>query len=286
MRPHPYLLVAGIVLLVASSPARAAHSFDSCTGTIASLPAVISTQGTWCLTSDLATSLASGAAISVNVNNVTIDCNGFKLGGLGAGMGTGTIGVQGTTRSNLVVRNCHFRGFRIGVQGTGSGFRIHDNRLEGSTQRAVSIGGDEHTVRGNIVTDTGGSTIGTGAGYGIVVSGSGDVIENTIGNVFARAGSAQGAWGILVNDDEVPAHTTVAANRIRGVLGDGAGASVAIRTAATGRTTLLDNVAFGNGVGIGLQCVTNTGAVRGNSLLGFATGISGCSSDGANVVKP
>ncbi|HEY0661599.1 MAG TPA: hypothetical protein VGD21_09825, partial [Lysobacter sp.] len=76
---------AGIAVLaillagpVAPAPAQAAQSYDNCTGFIDSLPATITTQGTWCLRKDLSTAMSSGNAITIATNNVTIDCNDFK----------------------------------------------------------------------------------------------------------------------------------------------------------------------------------------------------------------
>ena len=83
------LTCATALLAVYASPALAAESYDNCTGYIESLPASISTQGTWCLRKDLATGMASGNAIEVKANNVVIDCNDFKIGGLAAGAGAG-----------------------------------------------------------------------------------------------------------------------------------------------------------------------------------------------------
>src|SRR4029079_7326065 len=95
--------------------ALAAQSYDNCTGYITVLPAIISTQGTWCLKQDLATAITSGAAITINTNNVTIDCNNFKLGGLAAGLGTNAYGVFANNRFNATVRHCNVRGFYVGV---------------------------------------------------------------------------------------------------------------------------------------------------------------------------
>src|SRR5690348_2627551 len=41
-------------------PARAAQSYDNCTGFIDSVPATVSTQGTWCLRHDANTAITSG----------------------------------------------------------------------------------------------------------------------------------------------------------------------------------------------------------------------------------
>src|SRR5690606_24652633 len=84
------LLLGG---LAATQPARAAQSYDACTGFIDSVPATISTQGVWCLRKDLSTNITSGNAITIATNNVTIDCNDFKLGGLAAGNGSNAFGI-------------------------------------------------------------------------------------------------------------------------------------------------------------------------------------------------
>jgi hypothetical protein len=63
--------VALVLLAAAASPALAAESYDNCTGFIDPLPAVITTQGTWCLRKDLRTAVASGHAITIATNNVT-----------------------------------------------------------------------------------------------------------------------------------------------------------------------------------------------------------------------
>ena len=106
------VLLAGVSLL---PTARAAESYDSCTAFITALPAVIGTQGTWCMNKDLATAMTSGVAISVQANNVTIDCNGFKLGGLAAGPLSTTRGIESEGRANITVRDCNVRGFAVGI---------------------------------------------------------------------------------------------------------------------------------------------------------------------------
>ena len=96
---------AGLLVLLGiacfAAPVQAAESYDNCTGFIDSLPATISTQGTWCLRKHLYTSVTSGAAISVLTDNVTVDCNHFRLSGLGAGIGTNAVGISaGASRLN------------------------------------------------------------------------------------------------------------------------------------------------------------------------------------------
>ena len=126
--------------MLAFPPAAAADTYETCTGTITALPAVITTQGTWCLAGDLGTGLGSGDAVTIGTNNVTLDCNGYKLGGLAAGTGTLAIGIHAEDHLNATVRNCSIRGFHQGIvfEGTGSGgHAIEDNRFDGNRVRRI-----------------------------------------------------------------------------------------------------------------------------------------------------
>src|SRR4249920_3461142 len=88
-----FFLLTLAMLFGAPRAAHAAESYDNCTGYINSLPAVISTGGIWCLKHDLSTAI-DGDAIHINgTNDITIDCNNFKIGGLAAGIGTNATGI-------------------------------------------------------------------------------------------------------------------------------------------------------------------------------------------------
>src|SRR5687768_16439274 len=122
--------LAALVLLVAVhvAPAHAAESYDNCTGFIETLPATISTQGTWCLKHDVSTAITSGNAITIAANNVTLDCNDFKVGGLAAGDSSAANGVYAASRLNATVRQCGVRGFSQGIWLDGAGHLVEDNR--------------------------------------------------------------------------------------------------------------------------------------------------------------
>src|SRR5688500_14558552 len=148
----------GLLALSLLSPAYAAESYDNCTGTIASLPTTISTQGTWCLKTNLSTNIATGAAISIATNNVTIDCNDFRIGGLGAGITTDTVGILINNSLNTTIRNCGVRGFLTGIRvaGSASGTLIEHNRLDQNTDAGITLEGSGHVVSFNRIVDTGG----------------------------------------------------------------------------------------------------------------------------------
>src|SRR4249919_326642 len=123
-----FALCLGLIM----TPAHA-ETFHTCGTIIAIIPTVITTQGVYCLSHDVNTAITAGKAIDVQTNNVTIDCNGYKIGGLAGGTGSNAYGIFADTRLNITVRNCGIRGFYFGINLTGSGGAGHlveDNRLD------------------------------------------------------------------------------------------------------------------------------------------------------------
>ena len=279
------LLVLAWVLVPGSAQAETYHT---CAGFITSLPAVISTQGTWCMKQDLATAVTSGNAITINTNNVTIDCNDFKLGGLAAGVGTSALGISAIGRSNVTVRHCNVRGFYVGIyleDIAGGGHAVEDNRLDGNTFNGVLVEGDGSVVRRNRVSDTGGSTV-TASPYGIATTGSVDVIDNTVSGMTSTAGSNANVFGIHT-DFNVDAEVT--GNRVRGLVPDGTGASFGIFNLNSERITMRSNDVHGNGAlgSVGFRCTTGTiGNALDNVINRFETGMTNCVDAGGNVVNP
>ena len=90
-----------IALFGASASASAAESYDSCAGFIDTVPATITTQGTWCLRHNLSTSATGIHAIEIQNSNVTIDCNGFKIGNGPAGTNTNSVGIFSEGFANI-----------------------------------------------------------------------------------------------------------------------------------------------------------------------------------------
>jgi len=178
------LIVAGGFIAFAL-PAHAAESYDNCTGFIDSLPATIGSQGTWCLRKDLSTGMSSGQAILVATNNVTLDCNDFKIGGLSAGVATEAVGIRAQARQNISVRNCSVRGFNYGVSLAGDNHSVVDSRFDLNTLVGIYMSGDGNEARSNVVSATGGQPL-TGFALGIVLAGPGArVLDNRVHGVSA-----------------------------------------------------------------------------------------------------
>ena len=280
------LLMSAVAALVPVS-ALAAQAYDNCTGFITAVPATLTTQGTWCMRQDLTTSITSGAAITIANNNITLDCNDFKLGGLGGGASTQAQGIAATDRFNVTVRNCNLRGFYRGIYVIGSsntttgGHVIEDNRMDNSTRTGMRIDGDGSVVRRNFVRDTGGSTL--GAAFAINTLGDIDLIDNTVTGVAPGAdggGNGSGyALRVELNDGGV-----VQGNRVRGVTSLGTGAAYGIFMASGTRVSVRDNHVAGPGDSP-LICPDATSGAKDNTFFGFSSSFSGCTNDGGNVVK-
>lgn len=279
------LLFAGLALFPVRS--EAAQSLDACVGYIDSVPATITTQGVWCLRQDLNTANTYGAAISIAANNVTIDCNGFKLGGLAGGFGTQATGIDAYNQSNSTVRHCNVRGFRFGVFLYTSdltslgGHVVEDNRFDNNRSRALVIRGTGSVVRRNQVIDTGGSTYEAGSATGIETQGAIDILDNTISGVVPFADNGTGsATGIYASSNP---DGNISGNRVRGLVHIGAaGGTAGILTAGGTHMSLRGNDVVGDDHGTGLTCSNGGSRAKDNIVNGFTFGNSICVDAGGN----
>jgi hypothetical protein len=275
------LRAIAIILLALPVWAQAAESYDNCSGYIDSVPTYISQQGNWCLRKDLSTAITSGAAIAVHTNNVTIDCNDFKIGGLAGGPGTRTIGILSPGVNNTTVRNCNVRGFWIGiVADAGSGHLIEGNRLNGNVGAGISVYSPNSTVRNNFVFDTGGSTQSANPAQGIAVGDGVDVVDNTVSGVLSNdlqpdndaRGISAGANG----------NGSIVGNRVRGIVPSGAGRAFGIIDFTVGTSVIGNNIVQGLGQQNSTGIFCNSGATlsRDNVVSGFWVPVDRCSSYG------
>lgn len=280
------MLVALALGIATPRVGQAAESYDNCTGFITSVPASISTQGTWCMNSDLTATNVS-AAISIAGNNVTIDCNGFKLV---AGSGSGSAaGILSLSHVNITVRHCDIRGFQTGVSlisaasttdTTQSSGTIEDNRFDSNTGVGINVVGDGSVVRRNWVYNTGYSSY---PPTGISTKGTMDILDNTVSIVVVGSGSSP-AVGILTTQN---AGGSIIGNRVRGLAGGGV-APTTYAILVDGQVTLRNNdlTGDGNANSFGIGCADDKGRTKKNLINGFGTGIMMCSDDGGNIVAP
>ncbi len=253
---------------------RAAESYDGCKYTITSLPAVLSSQGVWCLKGDLATAMASGTAITLAASNITLDCNHFKIGGLAAGAGTQTVGIDTGGWANATVRNCNIRGFMTGFKDSdGYGHIVEDNRFEANTGAGIQLQGSGSVVRANRIQDTGGGPFGDVSG--IVFQGDNDVIDNTVDGVFPSDSGDYSGFGILSN---FVASGTISGNRIRGVTSTNAGTAAGIWNSSSSAVIVDGNYLHGGFLAgsTGIRCTNSLGRSTRNHVLGFATAVVNC----------
>ena len=271
------LLLVGLALV---APVQAAESYDNCTGVITSLPATVNTQGTWCLQSNVSTAITAGAAITVATNNVTIDCNDFKVGGLAAGEGTDAVGISAHNVLNLTVRRCGIRGFRDGIRlsGTASGALIEHNRFDSNTVSSINVAGSNHQVLFNRIIDTGGRPESTET-FGILAPASeSQITDNSIvGMTVTDINGHVTAIAATGNASEI------SRNFVSGLVRAELGGSTGIETgAAVGssihRNQLLngsDLIGHAINAGADTQCGNN-------SHSNWDTGIVGCQDAGGN----
>jgi hypothetical protein len=294
MHAGRYVAIAGLVVAaVCGTPcgAFAANSYDSCIGFI-DAPNFIPKPGTWCLRQNLVTSITSGAAIWINADNVTIDCNGFALDNSVAGPGTGAAGVLSYGYSEVTVRNCTIQGFAFGLSLIGGvsakgGYVIENNHLLRNRFGGISVEGYGSVIRGNIVVNTGGQ----GASLPTAISASGrvDVIDNIVDGVFGDNSLAAfqtfGIYYAEAGSVNAVVGAKIEGNRVRNLTQKGSSPSEGIEVVGHG-ISVRDNL-IGQGsaiVGDGLLCFGDV-RVRDNVVKNYRQGIRGvCTDDGGNIV--
>ena len=268
-------LLALLLLIPAAPAALAAESYDGCAGFIDALPATISTQGTWCLRKDLSTSVAGGAAITIATNNVTIDCNGFKLGGLGAGAGSQASGVFATQRLNATIRNCAIRGFHTGVflvGNNGGGHLVEDNRIDQSLVVGVYVAGTGNLVQRNRILDTGTSDLVDG----IAIDAAADILDNTVEGIVGGVATGIYAYG---------AGSEVRGNRVRNFSANVSNGIVLMDPQQSAVDNRILGIASNFAAGAAITAPsTATSFCRDNLMSGFEMGLASCADNGGNVV--
>ncbi|MDJ0613974.1 MAG: hypothetical protein QNJ29_09875 [Rhizobiaceae bacterium] len=250
---------------------------------ITSLPATITAQGVYCLKRDLTTNITTGNAITINTNNVTIDFNGWKLGGAAAGPGTNANGVFANGRKNITLRNGNIRGFHIGIYLLGfstssSGHVVENTLVDAARFHGLLVEGSNIKIVNNRIFNTGGSAnfdrsfgIFAGRGNGIHIQ------DNTI-SVVSETNRASGLF-VFEGDD-----VQIRNNRVFDLIG---------ATNQSGITVESSNrvILVGNSVTDASGGVTGIGDVNGstdvvcvnNQVIGFNNNILGCDASSGNI---
>jgi hypothetical protein len=186
-----------IALLLWFCPSPSQAETINCTP-VTSLPATISTQGIFCLTANLATNISSGIAIEITANNVTLDLNGWKVGGQAAGTGTTATGIY-STAANVTIKNGIVRGFLYGIHLLGRGAVVRDMLIDQNTTIGIHVDGEGALIEHNRVVDTGGNTVGGNVNvfgvYAISSSVGARISNNTVSGLTAtNAGYEYGIY--------------------------------------------------------------------------------------------
>jgi hypothetical protein len=206
---------AALALLLGLSPLVSQAETLNCTP-VTSLPATLSTQGIYCLTGNVATAQTSGHAIEITANNVTLDLNGWKVGGQAAGTGTTAVGIY-STAANVTIRNGIVRGFFTGMRLEGRGATVQGITADQNTAAGIVVTGAGSIVQGNQVVDTGGTTaVANNNATGIAANGSGSVVQNNLVSGLTPVGTGT-AVGIYFDSTatQSAARTNIVSESVR-----------------------------------------------------------------------
>jgi len=253
-------------------------------GRISSVPFTISAPGVYCVTQKITTNLASGAAITINANNVLLDLNDFAIGNLGAGPSTLAVGILAQDRQNIHIRDGVLRGFwsAIGLlNGTSSGLTTalsSGHTVEGiiadtSYISGIAVQGPYVTVKNNKVMNTSGSNIANtlypqaqNGSSGIVVGqGVGiHVFGNVVYNTDCTNGCTASTAGVQAINIQPTSYGAVIENNT-------------IVSQSISATVGSQGIVFGGHNG---TAASFDGFVYNNTIANFAQGISFCNSTG------
>jgi hypothetical protein len=239
-----YGLSLALLLFVFSSSPLKAETIN-CTP-VTSLPATISIQGLYCLTGSLATNISSGDAITITANNVTLDLNGWKVGGQAAGTGTNAVGIY-STAANVTIKNGIVRGFLAGIALTGRGAVVRDLLVDQNTNIGIYVDGPGAVIEHNQIVDTGGSTVGP--------------------NIFAIGIYAlSNSVGARISDNTVSGLTATGAGGEYGIEADGPNSTV--------RHNVISDTAKPSGGGTSYGILQTASIAVNNTVSNFGTGIN------------
>ncbi|WP_027079580.1 right-handed parallel beta-helix repeat-containing protein [Luteimonas mephitis] len=218
-------------------------------------------------------------AITINANNVTIDCNDFKIGGLAAGNASLANGIYADNRQNATVWHCIVRGFYYGISlDGGAGHLVEDNRLDNNLRVGINVSGENNRVQRNRVYDTGGAPHDYRS-WGIV--GYADVIENTVAGVFSTYANAM-VIGIYARG-----RGYVTRNRVHELVATGSGTAYGITENSSGARVADNHVsATAMTAGDGIDGGNANTFCTGNTVVNFSIAYADCTRSLDNLTLP
>jgi hypothetical protein len=145
-----------------------AYAADACTP-ISSLPFVITSSGSYCVTSYLATSQTWGSAIEIQADDVILDLGNGGIDDLAAGVGTIATGIFAFDRNNITIQNGTIRGFAYGIAlensapdfANTSGHVVDSILVELNRSVGVEVRGANTSVVRVLAASTGGAPFGS-----------------------------------------------------------------------------------------------------------------------------
>ncbi len=261
------LMALGIILGDGSAFAQTAAPAIAATA-ISKVPYLITKPGLYLLKKDLVftpTIAASGQAITINADDVTLDLGGHVISTSAPQNGTNTtrgIGLASAPTIHTTIRNGVLRNFNQGIYlsagGAAARVLIEDMFISNSGTDGIRVEATSIEIRRCKIVDTGYNQAINGT-FGISAFGEGTtrIVDNDISNSAYTTGFL--ATGISTSSG------IVERNRVRGTPG-------IIGISCDGKSFALDNVI--SGFQTGIQSATTDVKYRGNTTFDCTTPFS------------
>jgi parallel beta-helix repeat protein len=212
--------------------------------TITSCPYTVNAPGTYILTQSLT---SNGTCITINSNNVVLDCHGYKLTGNNTGYGINSTGVSGNTIKNCVITN-----FDRGIRLSSSSNNILTNNTANSNYYGIEL---RTSSNNNTLTN---NTVNSNSYRGIHLSSSSN---NTLTNNTVNSNS----YGINLYTSSN--NNTLTSNTVNSNFGHG------IVLSSSSNNTLTSNTVNSNQYGIWLEYSSNNTLTNNNASSSSQIGI-------------
>lgn len=237
---------------------------------ITSVPFTIGQSGSYYLTKDMS---CAGTAITVSVDNVTIDLCGFTL----TGTGTTGVGINMSMQNNVEIRNGTITcfpeaGIRDFSPNSGDGHRVIGVRLISNGTYGIALEGNGHTVKDCSVQ---GTLAGFDTLYGIIASGGSIVSGCSVSEIgTSSAGNVTGisvAAGCTVTDCTVYSIGRSASGQVCGIYSSVGG--IVANSAVYNNGVNSTGSVYGIKAGTAVTVIGNTVHANGLSSSGSCYGI-------------